>query len=131
MEKLLWSWKLKLGFSLLRFLVECVGHLHILEDKNDINIHTVQAEQDEFGQEVNIATGVMVVAEQAAVANADVSSTEKKDSTEKVCDKGSLQKKKTEIYWSFTNRGYPHLIKRGLVISDFFLGYFLKGGGHN
>ena len=38
-------------------------------------------------------------------------------------DKGSLHKKKTEIYWSFTNMGVPPPLG-GLVISGFFLGHF-------
>ena len=51
------------------------------------SVHTVQAEQAEFDQEINdAATEVVIVAEQAVVPDADVSSTDKKDSTEKVCD---------------------------------------------
>ena len=40
--------------------------------------------------------------------------------------KGSLHKKKPEIYWSFANMGVPPPPLGGLVISGFFLGYFLS-----
>ena len=55
-------------------------------------------------------------------------------SKKKPDSKGSLQKKKTKIYWSFTNRGYsrprpPPLARIGNF--SFFLRLFSRGGGHN
>ena len=45
-------------------------------------------------------------------------------------DKGSLQKKKPEIYWSFTNTGYPPPLPPLARIGNFrfFLRLFSRGG---